>query len=348
MPVTIERVAPAGVAQLGGLRERRMRRGSIRDRGKRIDIGLVNNMPDAALLATERQFSSLLTAASGRTEVRLHLLALSDVPRSAEARATLNRTYRDVSTLRTGSLDALIVTGAEPIARQLDEEPYWRALVELIDWADANTVSTILSCLAAHAGVLRLDGIAREPLSEKCSGVFTFETIARNRLASGFGPDLLTPHSRRNGLSRETLVRQDYQIVTQHPDVGVDIFTKQRNSLFVFLQGHPEYEDDSLAREYRRDMNRFLRGDMPREPAIPSGYFSPEVERALRAFAERVRFDRRPEMMAEFPDAGAFGPGDAPWRKSAIQLYRNWLDIIAERKTALLDEGRAPVARLGG
>ena len=64
MPVTIERLSPETVAQISAVRERRLRRGSLRDRGKRIEIGLVNNMPDAAMLATERQFSNLLTAAS--------------------------------------------------------------------------------------------------------------------------------------------------------------------------------------------------------------------------------------------------------------------------------------------
>ena len=95
-------------------------------------------------------------------------------------------------------------------------------------------------------------------------------------------------------------------------------------------------------------MNRFLRGEQNSLPAIPAAYFAPPVERALLAFAERARFDRRPETMAAFPDAGAFGPADASWRKSAIRLYRNWLDIVAERKAALLEEAPIAVARLGG
>ena len=73
MPLTLEGPTPINVAQLGRVRERRARRGTMRDRGKHIEIGLVNNMPDAALQATERQFSSLLEAASGRLDVRLRL-----------------------------------------------------------------------------------------------------------------------------------------------------------------------------------------------------------------------------------------------------------------------------------
>ena len=124
-------------------------------------------MPDAALLATERQFSNLLTAAAGRADVRLHLFALRDVPRSPEARAALERTYRDAASLAASRIDALIVTGAEPLAAELALEPYWPALTELIDWADANTVSTIFSCLAAHVGVQHFDRIVRQPLPEQ-------------------------------------------------------------------------------------------------------------------------------------------------------------------------------------
>jgi homoserine O-succinyltransferase len=347
MPLAIDRLPPQSIARIGSLGERRLRRGALRDRGKTIEIGLVNNMPDAALLATERQFSSLLNAASGRHDVRLHLYALRDVPRSQETRGALTRTYRDAAQIRGRRLDALIVTGAEPLAPTLEQEPYWRALTELIDWAELNTVSTILSCLAAHVGVRHLDGIQRQPLPEKCSGVFTFETMARHKLVSGLGGDVTTPHSRRNGLNPDDLDRRDYQMLTLDPQIGVDVFVKQRQSLLVFLQGHPEYEDDSLAREYRRDMNRFLRGEQDDLPSIPTDYFPASIERPLAAFAERAWLDPRPELMSAFPDAGAFGAGKAPWRKSAVQLYSNWLDIVAERKAALLNE--APMAvRWGG
>lgn len=348
MPITLERLSPGTVAQISAVRERRLRRGSIRDRGRRIEIGLINNMPDAALLATERQFSSLLAAASGRADVRLHLFALRDVPRSAEASGALKRTYRDASELGRIRLDALIVTGAEPQTSQLTDEPYWAALTELIDWADANTLSTVLSCLAAHAGVQHLDGIVRQPLASKCSGIFTFETTPLNRLVSGLGETLRSPHSRRNGLSAQTLIRQDYQLLSANAAFGVDAFVKQRQALFVFLQGHPEYENDSLAREYRRDMSRYLRGEQEALPAIPVAYYPVEVERSLTPFVERARRERRPELMESFPDAAAFGPVEAPWRPGAVQLYRNWLDLVAERKASTYDDGATAYARWGG
>src|SRR5260370_17050714 len=95
MPVTIERLCPSDMAPIGAFRERRLRRGVIGDRGATIEIGLVNNMPDAAMPATERQFANLLAAASDRFEVPLHLLPLDAVPPSQEARPEIPRTPRD-------------------------------------------------------------------------------------------------------------------------------------------------------------------------------------------------------------------------------------------------------------
>ena len=70
--------------------------------------------------------------------------------------------------LPAAGMDALIITGAEPRAEAIcDEEPYWPALTRLIDWAEIGTISTLFSCLAAHAAVLHLDGIKRRPLPQE-------------------------------------------------------------------------------------------------------------------------------------------------------------------------------------
>ena len=49
---------------------------------------------------------------------------------------------------------------------------YWESLTRVLEWAERHTYSTILSCLAAHAGILHLDGIARRPLGDKRFGVY--------------------------------------------------------------------------------------------------------------------------------------------------------------------------------
>src|SRR2546429_661737 len=132
-----------------------------------IFVGLVNNMPDAALASTEAQFSALLAAAAGRHSVQLRFSSLPEVPRGPDARARIARGYWPIETLLAAEPDALIVTGTEPIAARLADEPYWRRLVELITWAEEHAVASIWSCLAAHAVVERIDGIQRRRLAEK-------------------------------------------------------------------------------------------------------------------------------------------------------------------------------------
>ena len=148
-----------------------------------ITVGLINNMGDQALKVTERQFVSLVSEAAGDIAVSFRTFALKSTPRSPRAMDYINARYEPASAAMDGELDALIITGAEPQAERLSDEPYWEELVELIEWAKVHTASTIFSCLAAHAGVLHLDGVERRPLPEKCTGVFDF-TAERTTLWS--------------------------------------------------------------------------------------------------------------------------------------------------------------------
>ena len=133
MPLTIE--SPKIGPTVSDLRERRVRRGTIRDRGRRIRIGLVNNMPDAALQATERQFARLLEDSSGDYDIRLVLVTLDALPREPSVREAIAGAYRAPDALRALHPDAILVTGAEPRAPELSDEPFWSELTALIDWA---------------------------------------------------------------------------------------------------------------------------------------------------------------------------------------------------------------------
>src|ERR1700733_7508830 len=107
-----------------------------------LDIGLINNMPDSALISTERQLFDLLSAAAGRLVVRLHFYTMATTPRSDWGRDYVRRYYRGTDDLLNGSLDGVILTGAEPKAASLTDEPYWNTFVQIIDWARENTVSS--------------------------------------------------------------------------------------------------------------------------------------------------------------------------------------------------------------
>jgi homoserine O-succinyltransferase len=300
----------------------------------RIDIALVNNMPDAALQATERQFTSLIEEASrGDFDVRVNLYGLPSQPRGEMARAMLRERYTSVDRLKRTGCDALIVTGAEPTTPDLRAEPFWADLAGLVDWARTNTISSLWSCLAAHAAVLHLDGIVRETLPTKCSGVFTFERVSgEDDISAGLPSLIRTPHSRRNGLSPAELEAKGYRVLTRSPRAGADIFTRRGQSLFVFLQGHPEYDGDSLLREYCRDVGRYLRGQQADYPQSPYGYFDAETERSFRALAVRARSQREARLLSWCSEIAAAAKPARPWRAHAVALYRNWLELVLAEK----------------
>ena len=298
-----------------------------------LEIGLVNNMPDAALRATEKQFIELLGAATGDRIVRLHLFSLPGVARGSAARAHIGSAYAEIETLKAGRLDALIVTGAEPLAPSLPDEPYWRDLTDLADWAESNTVSTIWSCLAAHAAVLHFDGIGRHRLGTKRFGLFACEMATQDPLLDGLRGSIRVPHSRWNDLREQDLRAHGYRILSRSAEAGVDLFTKRWGSLFVFLQGHPEYAADTLFREYRRDMTRYLRAERDTVPDLPLDYFDARTERILRNIAAQAERHRGPEAQARMPnDWGLQRTSIDAWQSSAVGIYRNWFDRIAVLK----------------
>ena len=300
--------------------------------GKRLHIGLVNNMPDGALKATEDQFRSLLNAAARGIEVELSLFALDDVPRSNAGRKHIGSHYTSADRLWNAELDGLIVTGAEPRAADLAGEPYWASLTKVLDWAEENTLSTICSCLAAHAAVQHVDGIRRRPLPAKRCGIFECAKASDHPLLSGAPASVLMPHSRWNDLDEKELSNSGYQVLTRTTDGSVDAFVKQRKSLFVFFQGHPEYEADTLLLEYRRDVARYLRGERDTHPSLPQGYFDRKTYDVFQALRERALSNRSQELLAHFPAALAARKLTNTWRLLATEIYANWLTYQLAQK----------------
>jgi homoserine O-succinyltransferase len=305
-----------------------------------IHVGLVNNMPDTAMRATELQFARLLKEAAGSLDVQLHLFSLAAIARGDVARSRMEGFYADAATLPMAGIDALIITGAEPRAANLADENYWPSLAQLIDWAQIGTVSAMFSCLAAHAAVQHISGIERAPLPRKLSGIFTAARMGDDPLQTGMQSRIHVPHSRRNGIPEGELVRHGYRILTRL-DEGVDSFTRimPGHSQFLFLQGHPEYGAESLGREYLRDMGRFLRGEIER-PYVPENYFDRATENAL---AELDMQTKGPEDLSRY---NAVVMGALPlhsWRGHTLKLFGNWLASIATEK--LRRRAQPPVRR---
>lgn len=311
-----------------------------------LHIGLINNMPDGALQATERQFLKLLGSASDGIAVRLSLYAIPDVPRAEWGQRRINRFYSSVENLWDTRLDGVIMTGTEPVAPELDEEPYWSTMTKVFEWAEHNTASAIWSCLAAHAAILHLDGVDRHRLNDKRFGVFRFSQASVHPLTAGAPSFLHVPHSRWNDIRETDLTDTGYRILTRTKTGAVDAFLKQRKSLFVFLQGHPEYEANTLLLEYRRDIGRYLRGERDTYPQIPEGYFDREAAQVMADLQEKAMSDRRQELLLDFPMALLEKRIKNRWHTAGSRMYHNWLEHLSAHKRASSKRARYPKRRL--
>lgn len=316
-----ERISPSGIANDSHTRHM-----------DGLSIALINNMPDPALEDTELQFFELLDNASGNIPVYVKLYSLTGVPRTERGERHLNSFYFPFDDLWKNQFDGVIITGTEPRCSNLREEPYWNLLTQVFDWAQHSTSSTILSCLAAHANVLHRDGIKRHPLPDKKFGVFEAKTSGDHRLMSHAAGSVRFPHSRWNEVREHELIAGGYSVLSKSIEGGVDVFVqRKKKSLFVHFQGHPEYGPQTLLKEYRRDIKRFLRRERETYPIFPHRYFDEAAAEVLNDYRERAVADRREEIIDLFPESVA-KTLQHTWQGLAIGVYRNWLHYMIEKR----------------
>lgn len=350
MPVFVDTNRCASDDKAAGSRSVAIRAAEPQSAREFLHIGLVNNMPDGALQATERQFHSLLAAASDGISVRLSLYALPGIPRTGLSARHVDQHYASTESLRNAQLDGLIVTGREPIAARLQDEPYWNHFTEILEWAQDNTYSTVWSCLAAHAAILHMDGIRRVRSASKHFGVFDCERVSEHGIIAGTPTRFRLPHSRWNGVPEDELLASGYSILTRSQAVGVDTFVRQQNSLFIFFQGHPEYDPNALILEYRRDIGRYLHGDREAYPPMPQNYFDDEIANALLELQKKAMGRPHKELMTEAAAVLKKQKVSSGWHATATRIYRNWLEYIGARKRSHQGHGKAAAeaARDGG
>ena len=297
-----------------------------------LTIGLVNNMAGSAFKATERQFVSLLNAACAGIPIQLSFYTMPGMTRNETGGPHFASHYASIETLWDGHIDGLIVTGREPRMADLRDEPYWEPFTQLLEWARNQTYSAVWSCLAAHAAILHMDGIGRRKSDEKHFGVFDCSKVAEHSLTHGLPQRFRVPHSRWNGVAQRDLVDRGYRILSRIAGDGVDMFVKQEKSLFVFLQGHLEYETDTLMREYRRDVGRYLNAESSSYPLLPFRYFDSQTEKALTILRDKAAAFRTEGLLNDVSSVLEETEVENSWHSSAVCVYRNWLREIRAQK----------------
>jgi homoserine O-succinyltransferase len=287
-------------------------------------------MPDAALQATERQFIRLVGACNRIAQFFVYPFTLPGLPREAEALAYIERYYSRFEDLREQGLDALIITGANVANPALDQEPFWTPLMDVVDWARGHVASTLCSCLATHAMLKRFYGIERQPLPEKRWGVYSHRLSAPGHpLLREINTRFDVPHSRYNDISRAQLEAAGLSVLAESADGGVHMAVSADQFRLIFMQGHPEYDTASLLKEWKREVFRYLNGELPEPPPHPEHYFREAAAHVADRFvreAERALRDDRP--LPDFLEAEIEPELDNTWGDTAKAIINNWLGLV--------------------
>lgn len=297
---------------------------------RELHIGLCNMMPDAALAATERQFFRLVGQSNPIAQFFVHPFTLDALPRSAAAQVHIERYYEPFEKIREEGLDALIVTGANVSHPNLADEPFWKPLIEVIDWAAVNVTSTLCSCLATHAVLQFHYGQRRYALPAKRWGVYPHRLVDRRHpLVDNVNTLFNVPHSRFNEIGRHQFDAAGLRVLAESEQAGVHLAVSEDGFRLVFFQGHPEYDTVSLFKEYKREVGRFAAGERPDYPPFPENYIRLRDQDMLEEHRDRLlaAIDRG-RALPEVPEARIVPGLDNTWHDTAEGVVGNWMGKI--------------------
>lgn len=262
-----------------------------------LKIAIVNLMPTK--ITTETQLLRLL--GNSPLQVEFDFITMLSHKSKNTPPEHLIRFYKSFSDIKSSKYDGMIITGAPVENLDFQDVDYWEELQEIMEWSKTHVTSTLHICWAAQAGLFYHYGIPKYTLPEKCSGVFTHKVNRRTaKLVRGFDNEFYAPHSRYTEVRAEDIKKHpELEILAESSEAGVYIiFTKGGRRIFV--TGHSEYDANTLAEEYNRDLEKGI------NPAVPKHYF----------------------------------PNDDPsknpivrWRSHANLLFSNWLNYFVYQIT---------------
>ncbi len=296
---------------------------------RELHIGLLNMMPDSALEITERQFMRLVGNSNQIAQFYVHVFSVPGLERSPQTQAYIDQYYTTFEQVKADGLDALIITGANVANPSLDQEDFWQPLTEVIEWSRQHVTSTICSCLSTHALMKYFYQINRVKRETKKWGVFEHRVTQPNHpLLREINTRFDVPHSRWNAITREQIEAAGLTVLIQSFDGEVHMAVSPDQLRMVYFQGHPEYDINSLLKEYKRDLLGYFHGQNA-QPPYPDNYFPIDArdiaERYIRQAQSALENGRD---LPEFPEAEFLPWLDNTWGDTAKAIFNNWLGSV--------------------
>jgi len=303
---------------------------ALRQDIRELHIGFLNMMPDAALAVTEQQFMRLVGSSNQIAQFFVYPFTIPGLPRSSETQAYIDQYYTPFEQLKKDGFDAMIITGANVANPSLDQEPFWEPLQEIINWATENVTSVLCSCLATHAIVKALHSIERRPLPKKRWGVYSHRvTQTQHPLLLDINTRFDVPHSRHNDVSRAQLEAAGFTVLVYSEEGGVHMAVGPDQFRIVYMQGHPEYDRNSLLKEYKREVLRFINGQREDYPPHPDNYFSSQAAEIVNEYRQIVLNSLKfGTPIAPFPEKQIEPYLDNTWRDTGKSIVNNWLGLV--------------------
>ncbi len=295
---------------------------------RELHIGLLNMMPDAALEVTERQFLRLVGGCNRIAQFYVYPFSLHEISRSEKTKAHIDQHYFEFDQLRKEGLDALIITGTIP-GENMADEPFWKPLGRILEWARENVTSTLCACLATHAAMKYFWNIERQPLPAKRWGVFQHHRVRHHPLVRSINTRFDVPHSRFNEIFRSQMEKCGVKVLIDSAEAGVHLAVSPDLFRFVFFQGHPEYDRISLLKEYKREVIRFIISEIDEYPPFPQHYFNDETKLVFSRYRQDVlKAENLSSMLALFPEQQVVEYIDNTWGDTSKIVFNNWLGTV--------------------
>ncbi|WP_342432038.1 homoserine O-succinyltransferase [Neobacillus sp. FSL H8-0543] len=260
MPINIPKLLPAREIleqeNIFVMDDERATRQDIRP----LNILILNLMPEKE--KAETQLLRLL--GNSPLQVNVKFLTTNSYEATNTSKQHLEQFYTSFSQVKNQKFDGMIITGAPIELLEFEQVKYWQELMEIMEWTQTNVTSTLHICWGAQAALFYHFDIGKFELSRKCSGVYAHQTFEKNDfLLHGFDDYFYAPHSRYTDVSIDEIhANPNLKLLAASEEAGA-LLIASRDRKQVMITGHLEYESDSLAQEYERDLDKGLEIHMP-------------------------------------------------------------------------------------